>query len=84
MAAGLPPFMVNVPEYGEKSERVRAIYATPDAHEAWAAAHALGIDYIYTDEVERTAYSQGMAKFQDRRYFTPAFSNDAVQLFRVQ
>jgi hypothetical protein len=84
MAAGLPPFMLDVPEYTEKSEIVRRIYATTDAHEAWTIAHGLRIDYLYVDEVEKTAYAGGMEKFSDVRYFDEAFRNREVTIFRVR
>jgi hypothetical protein len=84
MAAGLPPFMLDVPEYHEKSETVRRIYATTDAEEAWSISHGLRIDYIYIDEVERAAYSGGLQKFSDVRYFEQAFRNREVMIYRVR
>ncbi len=73
MAAGLPPFMLDMPEYHEKAAAVRLVYATHDAAEANAVAHSLRIDYLYVDGVERQAYPGGVAKFDDPRYFIPAF-----------
>lgn len=84
MAAGLPPFLLEVPEYREKSELVRTMYATPDASQAWAIAHGLRIDYIYIDAVERKAYPDGMEKFDDFRYFDQAFHNDEASIYRVR
>ena len=84
MAAGLPPFLLNVPEYREKSEVVQTMYATPDARRAWTIAQTLRVDYIYVDAVERRAYAQSLEKFEDRRYFERAFANDEVVLYRVR
>jgi hypothetical protein len=85
MAAGLPISLLNVPEYREKSDRVKAMYATPDAREAFTIARSLRIDYVYVDRVERTAYPAGVSKF-DRtpQYFAPAYRNDEVTVYRVQ
>jgi hypothetical protein len=84
MAAGLPPFLLNVPEYMEKSERVRALYATHDAAEAAAIARQLRIDFVYLDDVDREASPNGVSKFQDERYFQPVFRNAAAAIYRVR
>ena len=84
MAAGLPPFMLDMPEYHEKAAAVRLVYATHDAAEANAVAHSLRIDYLYVDGVERQAYPGGVAKFDDARYFIPAFRNDQVAVYQVR
>jgi hypothetical protein len=84
MAAGIPPFMLEVPEYSETSKHVRDMYATTDPSAAWSIGHSLRIEYIYVDEVERTTYPQGVAKFNDARYFTPVFSNAAVQIYKLK
>ena len=84
MAAGLPPFLLSVPEYREKSGQVQAMYATPDAKAAWTIAQHLRIDYVYVDAVEKAAYPAGLAKFDDPRYFEKAFHNDAATIYRVR
>jgi hypothetical protein len=84
MAAGLPISLLDIPEYHEKSDRVKAMYETPDARQAWSLAHTLRIDYVYIDRVERSAYPGGMAKFDRAEYFTPVFRNDEVTIYRVQ
>ncbi|PYR78088.1 MAG: hypothetical protein DMF86_06895 [Acidobacteria bacterium] len=84
MAAGLPISLLDVPEYHEKTERVRSMYATTNAQEAWNIARSLHIDYVYIDSVERGGYSAGMAKFEDRQYFAPAFRNAEVSVYRVE
>jgi hypothetical protein len=89
MAAGRPISLLggtqNDSEYGERSARVKTMYATPDAPAAWDIARALRIDYIWIDRTERTAYPSGMAKFDvspDR--FEPVFRNPEVIIYRVR
>lgn len=84
MAAGLPPFLLNVPEYHEKSLLVRTMYSTADAREAWTIAQNLRIDYVYIDAVERSHYPGGVGKFDDPRYFERAFGNAAATIYRVR
>ena len=83
MEGAVPPFLIDVPEYHERSKRVRDMYATPAAADAWTIAHSLRIGYIYVDRVERQAYGDRLAKFEDPKYFTPAFRNGAVQIYKV-
>ena len=49
MAAGLPISLLPLPEYQERSERVRTLFATPNADEAAEIAHRLRLDYLYVD-----------------------------------
>jgi hypothetical protein len=84
MAAGLPPFMMDNPEYHEKSEMVRSMYGAADPRAAWEIAHRLDIDFIYVDDVERKAYPRLPTVFGDTRYFTQVFTNNAVQVYAVR
>jgi hypothetical protein len=84
MAGGLPPFMVDNPEYHEKSELVRAMYAASDAASASNIARRLRIDFIYVDEVERKTYPHVSEILGDPRYFHAVFSNDSVQVYSVR
>ena len=84
MAAGLPPFMVDNPEYHEKSELVRSMYAASDAASASTIARRLRIDFVYVDEAERKTYRHVGETLGDPRYFQPVFSNDAVQVYAVR
>jgi hypothetical protein len=85
MSAGLPRTLVDDPEYHARSERVRVMYATADAREAWTIARLLRVDYIWVDEVERAAYPAGVKKFEEAlQYFAPAYRNDEVVIYRVQ
>jgi hypothetical protein len=84
MAAGLPISLLDMPEYHEKSARVRTMYETTDPQLAWSIAHALRIDYIYIDRVERTAYPAGMDKFGSDSRFEVAYRNSEVSIYRVR
>ena len=84
MAAAIPPFLIYQDEYMEKSERVRTLYSTANAHEAWSIARGLRIDYLYVDDVERAAYGGAVEKFNDNRYFTLEFHNRAVAIYKVK
>src|SRR5678816_42148 len=88
MAAGQPISLLGgtTPgsEYAERSARVKTMYETSNARQAWDIARALRIDYVWVDKVERAAYPSGVAKFDaapDR--FVPAFRNTEVVIYRV-
>jgi hypothetical protein len=84
-AAGMPRTLVADPEYQERSDRVREMYATPSAQDAWNIARALRVDYVWIDEVERGAYPAGIAKFDAApQYFVPAFRNARIAIYRVK
>jgi uncharacterized membrane protein len=84
MAAGLPISLLNTPEYRNRSGQVRELYSTADAVTAWQLARRLGIDYVYADQVERRAYSDGVAKFDTApSLFEPAFKSGEAAVWRV-
>ena len=83
MAASLPRTLVDVPEYHERSAKVHDMFATVDAQEAWTIARALRIDYIYVDDVERSAYPAGVRKFENTALFAQVFRNAEVSIYRV-
>jgi hypothetical protein len=83
MAAGLPISLMHVPEYDIRSSEVQKIYGYGDPERAWRSALTLGIDYLWVDIVERTAYPN-VAKFADHpEWFVPAFSNREVTIYRI-
>jgi hypothetical protein len=88
MAAGRPISLLggtsDGSEYAERSLRVRTMYETGDARQAWDIARALRIEYIWVDDTERAAYPSGVAKF-DRHpeLFAPMFTRGAVRIYRV-
>jgi hypothetical protein len=88
MAAGRPISLLggteNASEYGERSQRVRRMYETADAKDAWDIARALRIEYVWVDRIERAAYPAGMAKFDDPAYFIPVFQNAEVRIYRAR
>ena len=83
MAAGLPISLLNVPEYRERSDQVARMYATADAALAFDIARKLRIEYVYVDEVERTAHPGGIA-FDDWRYFQKVFEEFPVAIYRIR
>lgn len=84
MAAGMPISLLNVPEYEARSRRVRTIYGTPRAEEAWRAARDLGIDYLYVGRVEREAFGAAIEKFETNpAYFLRVFRNADVRIYAV-
>ena len=83
MAAGLPISLLPLPEYRERSEQVRALYATPNVDEASEIARRLRLDYLYVDRDDIAAYP-GVRKFDeypDR--FARVFANDEVRIYKV-
>jgi hypothetical protein len=83
MAGGLPISLLNVPEYAERSDRIRAMYATKNADEAANIARSLRIDYVYVDEVERRAYRDGIC-FDASPAFEKVFEASPVAVYRVR
>lgn len=85
MAAGKPISLLATPEYDARSGEADAMFKTDDAAEAWRLARLLRLDYVYLDEVERQAFGEAAAaKFLDRQYFTPAFSEGDAAVFAVK
>jgi hypothetical protein len=83
MAAGLPISLLNIPEYAERSDLARQMYATPNAAEAADIARTLRVDYVYVDEVERRAYPQGVS-FDRSPRFEKVFDDAPVAIYRVR
>ena len=83
MAGGLPISLLNIPEYAERSDRIRAMYATNNPAEAGNIAHALRIDYVYVDETERRAYANGI-RFNGSEVFEKVFEDGPVVVYRVK
>jgi len=83
MAAGLPISLLNIPEYAERSDLARRMYATSNPAEAADIARTLRVDYVYVDEVERRAYSQGIS-FDRSPQFEKVFTEDPVAIYRVR
>jgi hypothetical protein len=85
MAAGLPISLLPTPEYAERSERVRALFATANGDEAHAIARKLRLDYLYVDRDDRAAYPDGTRKFDERpALFERVFQNAEVAVYRLR
>jgi hypothetical protein len=85
MAASLPRTLVDDPDYHERSEQVRQMYATTESRDAWTLARRLRVNYVWIDEVERGAYPAGVRKFDTApEYFAPVYQNGVVSIYRVQ
>ena len=83
MAAGLPISLLPLPEYRERSERVRTLYATANVDEAAEIARRLRLDYLYVDRDDIAAYP-GVRKFDEHPdRFTRVFANDEVRIYKV-
>ena len=83
MAAGLPISLLNIPEYGERSDLAHRMYSTPNPAEAADIARALRVDYVYVDEIERRANPQGIS-FDGSPRFERVFTQDPVAIYRVR
>jgi hypothetical protein len=85
MAAGQPISLLPMPEYQQRSEQVKIVYATADPQEAAAIARRLRIDYLYVDGDDAAAYPRGVAKFHETpKLFERVFANDSVSVYRVR
>jgi hypothetical protein len=83
MAGGLPISLLNMPEYAERSDRIRAMYAAHNPAEAADLARNLRIDYVYVDEAERRAYPGGI-QFDGSPVFEKVFDDPPVAVYRVR
>jgi uncharacterized membrane protein len=85
MAAAQPLSLLPVPDYRERSERVRTIFASAAPEEAWSIARRLRIDYVYVDDTDTAAYPEGVRKFDlYPTMFERVFANATVRLYRVR
>jgi hypothetical protein len=84
MAAGLPISLMSTAEYDERSAHIHAMYAATDPAEASRIASALRLDYIYADEVERSAHAATTKFDSSPQYFEPVFRNGTVGVYRVR
>jgi hypothetical protein len=83
MAAGLPISLLPLPEYRERSERVRTLFATANVEEAVEIARRLRLDYLYVDRDDIAAYP-GVRKFDEHPdRFAPVFANGEVRIYKV-
>ena len=84
MASGNALALLARPTYEERNRRVKDIYASTDARAAWQEAKSLGIDYLYVDDTERTAYP-AVSKFDSAPdLFTPVFRNAEAVVYALR
>ena len=85
MAGGQPISLLRMPEYDTVSAQVDGMYRALTAPEAAEMARRLRVDYVYVDQVEREAFGDAaLAKFDDPRYFTPAFRSGRAAVYTVR
>jgi hypothetical protein len=84
MAAGQPISLLPMPDYRERSEQVRTLFATTNIDEARTIAHRLRIDYLYVDQEDEKEYPEGVRKFELNPEATElVFRRDDVRVYRV-
>jgi hypothetical protein len=84
MASGNALPLLGRPTYEQRNRLVKGIYAGTDARLAWQQARALGIEYLYVDDTERTVYPQ-VSKFDSApQFFTPVFRNAEVTVYSLR
>jgi hypothetical protein len=84
MASGNALPLLARPIYEEQNKRVRTIYATADARAAWQEAKALGIEYLYVDDTERTVYPQVIKFDHAPEFFTRVFQNREAAVYALR
>ncbi|HWP66181.1 MAG TPA: hypothetical protein VNO26_09735, partial [Candidatus Limnocylindria bacterium] len=85
MAAGLPISMVPLAKYEAASARIREIYRSTDAADAYSRAARERIDYLVVGAPERAAYPQ-LERLLDSRpdLFVPVFRNGEMTIYRLR
>ena len=63
----------------------RSVFNARDPGNAHHTARQMGIDYLWVDQVERTALPKGAATLGSApEYFDRVFDNGEVQIYRVR
>ncbi len=85
MAAGLPISMVPLDKYEAASARVRSVYTSSDARDAYRAAVELRIEYLVVGPPEREAYPT-LERTLDQRpeLFRRVFKNGSMAIYFVE
>ena len=85
MVAGLPIAMIPLSKYQSATRDVRqGIFEAGTAHDAYAMATFMQIDYLLVSAVERKRYPGAIAAIEAQPgFFSPVFSNDTVSIYRV-
>jgi hypothetical protein len=84
MSAGLPISMVPLAKYESASERIRAVYTSTTARQAYQHSLTECIDYLVIGPPERAAYPGLQSLIDASPYlFNPAFRNGALAIYAV-
>lgn len=84
MASGNALALLARPLYEERNQKIKEIYASSDPQTAWQQARALGIEYLYVDAAERTAYPQ-VSRFDSApELFAPVFRNAEATVYALR
>jgi hypothetical protein len=85
MAAGEPIALLPARDQARLTARVSAMYGSLDAESAAEEARALGIDYLYVDDRERSVHAAAaLQKFTASASFLPVFRNSQVVVYAVR
>jgi uncharacterized membrane protein len=85
MAAGLPTSMVPLDKYEAASARVREVYTSRDARDAYRAAVELRIEYLVVGPPERHAYPLFERLLDERpELFRRVFKNGSMTIYFVE
>jgi hypothetical protein len=84
MAAGLPIGMIPLAKYEQASGKVRQIYASESAQDAYERTMSLCINYLVVGGPERRAYPAfGPLLDRSPHVFRPVFRNDEMAVYAV-
>ena len=84
MAGGLPTGLIPLAKYEAVSGRIKQLYQSASAQDAYHKALELCVDYLVIGPPERETYPQ-LAAIVDAspHFFTPTFRNDALAIYAV-
>jgi hypothetical protein len=85
MHAGMPISLLADDDYELRSRRMRTAYGVPDGQYAWQMLRMANVDYVYVDQVERTAFPpESLTKFDTSPdLFRAVFKNAEVTIYAV-
>jgi hypothetical protein len=85
MHAGMPISLLAEDDYEIRSRRMRTAYGVPDGRYAWEMLRHGDVDYVYIDQLERTAFpAESLKKFDTSPdLFRVVFRNTSVTIYAV-
>jgi hypothetical protein len=85
MSAGMPTSMVPLDKYQRVSDRVKAVYQSTTADQAYQQAVDLCIDYLIVGDPERSAYPHATNVLESNlALFRPVFRNGVLDIYAVE